>query len=562
MKREIISGLIFALGVLATVSAQDLPVCCEGWPVRQYGGVLMYQKEKLCTYESCNEEITIAFSTSMELCLYTEDGDTLEGWPVRPMYHDYIACIFTGPVMGDMNGDNIPEIAVSYGNPSVGTSVFNQVYAYNGESIEQLVKEIQYQQDGDISCQSSTFYDLNNDRMDEWLFMGQDSLYAYDYDGCPVEGFPWFINDSARNFAGGPLVIPGSEGDLIVLWQTEQKIHARRVGEAEELQGWPVSAEMDDYCSPLSGGYFEDNWFVAFADGDSLWALGADGERLRGFPVVVDGFPYTRPNQAYNVALSDYNGDGTPELFVRSIYRNLMGYTLRGEPVSGFPFVTERDGCSESFAYYRIEGDSYGYIVGLLYRGYRYRREMLHVREAVSIDGYPLEFYNNDIDPGCFDGGCTTGLLPVVNDSLRVVICDRSGMLSIYKIPLRTEGRQVSFEWPLPGGNSGGNRFYQPQSGMSAVSEGEMPLSSELGRIYPNPFNGTIIVDLLPNDYESLTFVVYNVLGQKVAEEAVLTTPGQRVKWCWEADADVSSGVYLIRVQELPGFFQKAVLLR
>ncbi len=65
---------------------------------------------------------------------------------------------------------------------------------------------------------------------------------------------------------------------------------------------------------------------------------------------------------------------------------------------------------------------------------------------------------------------------------------------------------------------------------------------------FPNPFNPSTVVRIMPQITGSHVIVVYDLLGRIVARQSLQGYAGQEVRWTWNA-AGLASGVYHVSVQ-------------
>ena len=103
--------------------------------------------------------------------------------------------------------------------------------------------------------------------------------------------------------------------------------------------------------------------------------------------------------------------------------------------------------------------------------------------------------------------------------------------------------------------------------GDTAVLEerGNAPAQFTLGKSYPNPFNGQVVIPFALAQDDEVELAVYDVLGQRVAVlvEGWRTAGPHEARWNIRAHESLASGVYFYRLQTDGGFkVGKLILLQ
>jgi hypothetical protein len=75
-----------------------------------------------------------------------------------------------------------------------------------------------------------------------------------------------------------------------------------------------------------------------------------------------------------------------------------------------------------------------------------------------------------------------------------------------------------------------------------------LPGSHSVVSNYPNPFNPSTVVRIMPELTGRHDIVVYDLLGRVVARESLQAYTGQEIRWTWNAGG-LASGVYHVSVQ-------------
>ena len=92
----------------------------------------------------------------------------------------------------------------------------------------------------------------------------------------------------------------------------------------------------------------------------------------------------------------------------------------------------------------------------------------------------------------------------------------------------------------------------QVADAMTAEPLSLIPDQFYIGEAYPNPFNGTVHVDIAVPSLQPVDIAIFNILGQIVYQEKLLPITQGIYPFSWNGkdllQQDVSSGVYLINV--------------
>ena len=92
----------------------------------------------------------------------------------------------------------------------------------------------------------------------------------------------------------------------------------------------------------------------------------------------------------------------------------------------------------------------------------------------------------------------------------------------------------------------------QVADAMTADPSSLMPDQFYIGNAYPNPFNGTVQIDIVIPSLQPVDIAIFNMLGQIVYQEKLLPLSQGVHSFTWNGkdllQQDVSSGLYLINV--------------
>jgi hypothetical protein len=88
---------------------------------------------------------------------------------------------------------------------------------------------------------------------------------------------------------------------------------------------------------------------------------------------------------------------------------------------------------------------------------------------------------------------------------------------------------------------------------VGVAMDGVLPAEYALSQNYPNPFNPTTTIEYALPEMSDVSFIIYNIRGQKIREIALSSQPAGFYNYTWNGtDAQgiqVSTGVYLYAVR-------------
>ena len=260
----------------------------------------------------------VAHTTAAKLFVVDGAGAIWPGWPqqmggVPELYGNFI----TGstPAVGDMDGDDVPEIVVG--------STDGRVYAYRLDG--SLLSTFWPRQTRDWVYASPVLVDLNQDGYrDVVTTSGDGRLYAWRGDGVALPGFPVRVR-------GGIISSPAvadldGNGRLAVIFATLRG----QVWAVDEhgvpLPGWPRDVGAPIYSSPIVGDID--------GDGDQEVIVGAHDGALHGWHhngIPIVDWPLSTGDWIVSTpALGDLDGDGKVEVAVGSYDQGVYVWDLAG----------------------------------------------------------------------------------------------------------------------------------------------------------------------------------------------------------------------------------------
>jgi hypothetical protein len=271
-------------------------------------------------------------------------GNELPGWP-KDLNPDNIAALnpIGSPVMGDLDGDGLMEIAITAGK---------YVFAWHADGTELRDGDSNPATDGVLAATGSVYSygtpsiaDIDGNGSKEIIAgMRDGKLYVFKDDGSPYPGFPFV---TGGDITTGPAIgdIDGDGRQEIVFGSsTDAELYAIR-SDGSSATGFPVPIALngDWDSSPaladLNGDLHPD--VVIGASSGGVYAInGVNGALLPGFPVPVTDSQGNSVSLLSSPAVVDLNGDGSLDIVIADHKGRVHAYSSLGAELPGFPIQT------------------------------------------------------------------------------------------------------------------------------------------------------------------------------------------------------------------------------
>lgn len=324
MIKLISTNILIVITSCALYSTAETAGRIEGFPVRIVGKV--NQSSPVVGDIDGDQKPEIVMVAGNTISVINHDGTALPGFPIQMKgVKTGTQGILASPALGDIDGDGKKDIVVVTPDGMVAaiTSTPGQVIGFpvkapSGFSV------------------SPTLTDLDGDGKLEIIApCDNGKIYAYHNDGKPVRNFPLSASGVLTGVAvgdidgdGKPDLVVGSSDGYVQAWNADGK----------PKSGFPFRAKFTITGEPVIGDIDDDGKNdVVFGSHDyHLYAVKGDGMLVKGFPFRSGYRIYSAP------ALGDMNGDGVVEIAFISANRRLNVITRHGKRLRGFPVSIKR----------------------------------------------------------------------------------------------------------------------------------------------------------------------------------------------------------------------------
>lgn len=469
-----------------------------------------------------NEEVI--FGTAGEKIFAIDaDGNNLPGFPV-----DVDGDINNGIAIGHVTGDASAEL--------VTVTKSGNIYVIHNDG--QIASGFPISA-GSAYYGTPTLVDIDNDAMLDMFFpcFSDGQVYGYDGSGAGLDGFPV---DTGDKFYGSLAVGDiDDDGNIEIVGGTlSGQLHAWN-HDGSPVDGFPIDLGSQIWISPSLGDLTFDmvvDIVIGTQDGD-VYAFEGDGSGISGFPVNI-GSSIKSDLVTANVRYDQ----GGVEIVAANNSSELYLINQFGEIVSGFP-VEMGSSANSSPVVADMDADGLKEIMvaakdGAIY-GFNHDGNVLR--------NFPIPTYGtlttSSLALGDMDG----------DNDIEMAVGLRQVADNLIVIDYKTETELGSDDWIMYGYNT--ERHHRWLESLTGIDEGivnEIPTEFELLQNYPNPFNPeTKIYYNLPENTK-VELVVFNVMGQEVANLVNGVQPAGRYTVTWDGlnqnGTGAATGLYFYRL--------------
>lgn len=338
----------------------------EGWPLYIGGtGTRAYASAATGDINGDGklEVVASALGEDNKVYAYTSEGELVDGWPVELESNGY--GIYASPVVFDLDGDGSDEILV--------ITWRGNLYIFKGDGTGFNSEDglfISLNSINNPGFSPPAVGDIDGDDLPE-IAVGTESggLFVFEVNGDTLPGFPVDLGGAIRSplaiadfspsypgleiacVAGTYLYIISKDGNILPGWPKyvsipiESQFYAPAAADidndgtpelivqggdnlcaynwdATPVPGFPASLEFY-YSGPVVGDINGDG-DLEIVVGDAherLYSINSDGSISERFPIPLTGTPGTP-------TIADINGDGKMDIFVAASGRDLWGFYI------------------------------------------------------------------------------------------------------------------------------------------------------------------------------------------------------------------------------------------
>ncbi|MBN2414275.1 T9SS type A sorting domain-containing protein [bacterium] len=507
------------------------------------------------------KEIIVADRNGM-IYVFRENGEIYSRfWPKR------IGTDLSSPAVADINNDGLPEIIAIERINLLSTYFPNgRVHVLRPDGSELPGWPIMTE--GSLDWMNTVcLADITNDGfLNIIVATGEsyrhfsdpiiyyNSIYAFNYDGTLVDGWP-VEPDSASGVNRGPrspliAVDLDNDGDREILSGFLSREHPN------ERENAIYALESD---GSVMEGYFpiittEWNYALAVADmnGDGVYEIYTHGTKFKN-----NGFAdndWDKQRVAFSrLAFADVNQDGLPELIYGSaggaFVPKIHVVDKDGKSLPGWPLYTdEEDIIDGNPVAGDIDGDD---DIEILITSYRTNNIFAWHHDGTPVNGFPIVINSSSsrIAISDLDGDGSVELIAAAEDS----------MIYVWDIP--STGPCTNLEWPMFQHDERHTGVY-PSSYTNAVADRPVstPVYFTLQQNYPNPFNSETRIPYTLTARANVTLSIIDLRGRTVALLEQGVRNAGRHEAVWNA-AGFSSGVYLAQLKAGDGVRTRKIVL-
>ena len=463
---------------------------------------------------------------------YHADGTPVAGWPVETEPE-----IWNAPAVGDLDGDQVPEVVVA---PRMFD---NRVYVFHADGTPMEGWPQPYPgggTDGTAGAYASpVIADLDGDGFGEIILhtlLGR--VYVWRHDGTPYLGTsPEVLATGATSWDTGTPAVADLTGDglpeILVPAASPASLYAIQPS-GDPVPGFPLNLGAP-VRSPVVVGEINGAPTLAFVSAGGLYLgriqwLRADGTPFPGFPkeaFLYYGGLYAQPS------LIDFNGDGTLDLALNRgdsvVVYDTLGHTLFSAAVT--------------------RGQNFGGVVG--------GPQLLFFNDPEGyLRGWNLQGPLPEFPLAVYDHLATTPVATDLDtDGLLEYVVLTAGRLLVFDLPYGVEASA----WPMFQ-HDPRHTGYAPAPARHG-SQGntvDMPQLLVLS-VAPQPFQGVLGVTLQVPAPRWVTLALYDGTGRRRATRRWYLASGGRHLLRW-SPGPLPSGVYFLRIQTPQSTLTRKVL--
>ena len=494
-----------------------------------------------------------------KLFVYDYEGQIVNGWPQNTVY-----TLQQNAAVGDITGNGYKDI-VALDRSNNGNS-YLYAWDYQGSALPGFPLSINF--NSGSMPETPILIDLNMDGANEIVFHTDSSIYVLDGLANNYNGWPKLLEERVYNIGVGDF---NGDENVDITYTTINAIHYYNEDGSQLFEPFQMNGDSIGFLSISVADIDLDNNSEIFA---GIYVLG-NGPWETGMVLIdpetgiINGWPQWL---SYNqfvfdpCSWADFNGDDTLEIIFGDNDGLLHVMDIHGSLLDGFPAQPGNSitaGINPPVGDIDGDGDMEIFIDNNIgYSGGSSRSHVFHHNgEEVSWSPLSLSGYSSFLSPalGDLDNNGSVEIIYAVRDYLA---SNQVGLhvFTIPGVPFETE----TFPWPMNGHDPQNTGWYDFPYYLNINEDGNelLPQSIELQQNFPNPFNGSTVIPYELSINSQVRISVINILGEEIIVLVNDKKPPGKYNVVWSS-GKIPSGVYFAVLQNGNNVqTQKLILLK